>query len=420
VKLATNLSRQLFRSVIVIYFMITLTVTALHVIIEYFYTESHISEELKITARTFEPALRMALWDMNDEQLRSIAKAIYEMPLVYGVEIFDPNGKALVTMYAPELDTQERKISHEIFIHATYNDNKIYLARVVIYSDDHATFNRIKVGFLMIFLNALIKSAALVLLFFFAFRKHLQRPLHELIQKIQQLDPAKRERIKISPSGDNELAFLQKSFNELLERIETEERHRSALESQLREELEEKVRSRTTELEAANSKLQKLATTDALTQLFNRAKLTEVLQRCTSDFEKNAQPLSLILMDIDFFKLVNDNYGHQTGDTVLRQFATILSEYVRGVDTVGRWGGEEFLIICDNTDGNGAYMLAEKLRGIINSFSFHEIGQLTASFGVAQLTEGMDTQTLIKATDDALYLAKSRGRNITVLADTFN
>ena len=98
--LTTNLSRQLFRSVIVIYFIITLTVTALHVIIEYFYTESHISEELKITARTFEPALRMALWDMNDEQLRSIAKAIYEMPLVYGVEIFDPNGKALVTMYS--------------------------------------------------------------------------------------------------------------------------------------------------------------------------------------------------------------------------------------------------------------------------------------------------------------------------------
>jgi diguanylate cyclase (GGDEF)-like protein len=121
--------------------------------------------------------------------------------------------------------------------------------------------------------------------------------------------------------------------------------------------------------------------------------------------------LAVILIDIDFFKSVNDQHGHQVGDQVLIAMANVLRAGTRQVDVVGRWGGEEFLVVCRDTDLNGATMLAEKLRTLIATEHFPVVGSKTASFGVASLRADDTPHTLVSCADEALYRAKNAGRN---------
>jgi diguanylate cyclase (GGDEF)-like protein len=160
-----------------------------------------------------------------------------------------------------------------------------------------------------------------------------------------------------------------------------------------------------------NIELEKVSSTDVLTGLFNRRRLDEVIEYEISHVRRNGQPLSVILTDIDRFKTVNDTYGHHVGDQVLQKVAARLREGVRSVDTVGRWGGEEFLILCPGTDLTGAQELANKLRQSIgHAFSLWKT-QLTSSFGVAQHRDHESAMDLIARADAALYRAKNKGRN---------
>jgi diguanylate cyclase (GGDEF)-like protein len=123
------------------------------------------------------------------------------------------------------------------------------------------------------------------------------------------------------------------------------------------------------------------------------------------------------LLDIDHFKKVNDSFGHPVGDQVLVHVASVLSECVRATDTVGRWGGEEFLIICPETDALGAAALAENLRHHIAGHPFPTAGNQSASFGVAEHRSGESMEATISRADTALYRAKNEGRNRVVVAD---
>lgn len=154
-----------------------------------------------------------------------------------------------------------------------------------------------------------------------------------------------------------------------------------------------------------------LSITDKLTQLHNRRKLDDALQKEIERSKRYGLPLSAIMFDIDFFKRVNDTYGHQAGDEVLIHVARLLKENVRGSDVPGRWGGEEFLVVCPETDVDGACLLAEKLRAIIAAHEFPTIGHKTCSFGVASLSQDESADALIGRLDAVLYCAKEEGRN---------
>lgn len=165
------------------------------------------------------------------------------------------------------------------------------------------------------------------------------------------------------------------------------------------------------ELEEANKQLITLSTTDTLTTLANRYQLNNVLKQSISSAERYERPLSVIILDLDHFKRVNDLYGHHAGDTVLQESARILRGNCRESDTVGRWGGEEFLIICPETEKDEAALLAEKLRSMIPSVSMIYAHTQTASFGVSSY-EPLDTQeSIVIRADEALYRAKHDGRN---------
>ena len=153
-----------------------------------------------------------------------------------------------------------------------------------------------------------------------------------------------------------------------------------------------------------------LSITDSLTGLYNRMKIDEILRNEINN------DLSIIILDIDHFKKINDKYGHHMGDLVLEEFARILKSNVYEGGRIGRWGGEEFLIVLPGKDVEEAKSQAEKLRNAISSQEFLGLGYLTASFGVASTDYIMNEIELVSKADEALYSAKRKGRNKVVVA----
>lgn len=178
---------------------------------------------------------------------------------------------------------------------------------------------------------------------------------------------------------------------------------------------EDKLHAINADLSLAHHNLERIAVTDRLTGLYNRTKLDEVFANELARAERYGQSVAVIMADIDNFKSVNDTYGHQVGDSVLSEFAAIVRELVRDTDTPGRWGGEEFLVICSHVDLNGAHILAERIRTAVAGHSFSVIGQKTCSFGVASYRPGDTAETIVKRADMALYEAKQNGRDCVAL-----
>jgi diguanylate cyclase (GGDEF)-like protein/PAS domain S-box-containing protein len=157
--------------------------------------------------------------------------------------------------------------------------------------------------------------------------------------------------------------------------------------------------------------LEKASITDTLTQVNNRMRFDEISQQRLEEFSRYDKISSLIICDIDDFKLINDKYGHSIGDEVLKKFAKVLKQNVRFTDTLARWGGEEFVILLPQADITHAVAAATKIRSAIETYDFGCDERITASFGVS-MTQDEDTQTLwFNRADKALYLAKQSGKN---------
>lgn len=161
--------------------------------------------------------------------------------------------------------------------------------------------------------------------------------------------------------------------------------------------------------------LEHMASTDILTKLFNRSKLNDVLEKEIALSNAISSTLSIIFIDIDHFKRVNDTYGHDIGDKVLIDIANIISSTTRSGDIAARWGGEEFMITLQATDASQAYILAEKLRVTVENHTFAIVGNLTISLGITQYRHNESEKTFIKRVDKALYEAKESGRNRVVI-----
>jgi diguanylate cyclase (GGDEF)-like protein len=167
------------------------------------------------------------------------------------------------------------------------------------------------------------------------------------------------------------------------------------------------------------SKLEETANRDELTGLYNRRKMDEILSREIAFSKRYGEPLSLMMMDIDYFKSVNDSYGHHAGDHYLVEFAKVLREEVRLVDYVGRWGGEEFIILLPKTNVEQAKGLAERLRYAVEVMQIESGRGLisrTVSIGIASAQSGkMDVDEIIRHADEAMYRAKQQSGNCVVV-----
>lgn len=155
----------------------------------------------------------------------------------------------------------------------------------------------------------------------------------------------------------------------------------------------------------------RLSQEDALTSLYNRRRITELLETEIRRAARYEAGFCLLMMDVDHFKSVNDVYGHQAGDRVLAALAGVVRSTVRATDSVGRWGGEEFMVISLHSNTQGGASLANSIRTRIEQADLGELGHITASFGVTAFAAGDDSEAMVARADAALYAAKRLGRN---------
>jgi len=170
------------------------------------------------------------------------------------------------------------------------------------------------------------------------------------------------------------------------------------------------TKNKVTEME-----LRDISIKDELTGLYNRRYFNQILPREIERAKRYDSPLSFIMYDIDYFKKVNDTFGHQTGDMVLQTISDIVLKNIRNVDFVFRVGGEEFVILLIESDEKNAYQVAEKIRKIIERYNFGDVGNITISLGVTGLKKSDTLSRIIKRIDEALYQSKNRGRNRTTV-----
>lgn len=249
--------------------------------------------------------------------------------------------------------------------------------------------------------------------------------INNYLNALKTIPVVSRERI------DHLMSFFVRFFN-LLTRIGAENQQRRQAEEEIlkaQEQLEAKVQERTRELNRAlievgdlaaqlNESLQQvehLAVTDTLTETYNRRKFDEMVVHERQRAVQEKAPFSLIMLDIDHFKKVNDRFGHSVGDQVLLQLSRLIRGLIRHGDLLIRWGGEEFLILLPTTQLEEAGPFAERIRQEVEQEQFKGAGSVTISLGVGQFRGGDSTDSLLKRVDNALYLAKQQGRNRVVL-----
>jgi diguanylate cyclase (GGDEF)-like protein len=232
------------------------------------------------------------------------------------------------------------------------------------------------------------------------FSSVIAKPIILLAEQSQKVKNREFDKIVPIDSSVTEVQLLSKSIESMARSI-----------SEYQTDLEQKVTNRTIELEEKNKELEILTITDKLTNTYNRIKLDFTIDIEIERSSRYTTKFGIIIIDIDYFKMVNDTHGHQVGDTVLVEFANILKENTRKTDIVGRWGGEEFMIICPEANLKELLSLSEILRDKIATNNFSVVTHKTASFGVSTYHKDEVVEDLINRADEALYKAKNNGRN---------
>ncbi|WP_428035735.1 GGDEF domain-containing protein [Amphritea sp.] len=238
--------------------------------------------------------------------------------------------------------------------------------------------------------------------------KSMARQIFRIESGISPAEAFQQEQQQQESSTGPLLAALTGLFHQVSERNQEL--------SNLNRTLEQRVEERTRDLENANRKLEIIAMTDLLTNLPNRRHAIQILNDLWRESLANGSPLCCMMVDADGFKQINDSFGHDAGDVVLRQLAQVLQEAVRNDDVSARLGGDEFLILCPFTDLQGGLLVAEKMRKVVAAMRVpvgdNGIWHGSISVGVACRTATMlNPEELIKAADKGVYRAKEQGRN---------
>jgi diguanylate cyclase (GGDEF)-like protein len=414
-----SLSWQLLKAVLSIYFAITLLVTLTQMGIEYLHTRNTIQGELASVERTFSPALATALWELNTEQLEALQQGIVDLPVISSMRVIDARGRELIKESAPSM--LGGQIIHTFKLSYRFSGENVHLADVSFEATGDVIFDRLRVGYQMILISALIKSTVLTLLFLWAFRRRLGTPLQQLTGAVMAVDLdslGSKHRLDFQQVQANELTKLEDAFNRMLNRLEEERvAHYSALEA-INQGLEAQVAERTHALEQTNRQLEQLVRTDPLTGAANRRHFVEQAQIEIQRARRDSTPLSLLMIDLDHFKRINDTWGHAAGDDVLRNFARIALTPLRVTDLFARIGGEEFAILLPNTGLDGAVELALRILAVARQQSIDcSNGQIryNVSIGAAVLAaQETSYEPLLKRADAALYRAKEEGRDQVV------
>jgi diguanylate cyclase len=408
----------MMRVIFSIYLGVTCLITGIQFLSEYLKTQDSILRELTQLEETVRGPIATSLWQYNQSQLNALVAGLVKMPIIEGVDVLDKSEKKMLSDRSYTSDS----IPLSVFdiksdLYWTLNGEKIFLGSIVLYSSSEVVLDRVLFGFFLIAVTAIIKLFVLFWLFIWAFERYLAMPLKELMAQVNEVELSQSscKRICLSNIENNELSQLQDHMNEMLSSMEKDRERLLEDEQAKRKWLEEAVEKRTEDLQISNEKLKELATKDSLTGVLNRGSFFETAQPLLILAQRQKSPSSFILMDLDYFKNINDTYGHFIGDQVLIHFTKTIQELIRKSDLIGRVGGEEFAIFLSDAGMEDAFFLADKIRKAIAS-SVLDIDGKTVSYTVSLGVETSDTKDrlideLFKRADLKLYGAKDKGRD---------
>lgn len=308
--------------------------------------------------------------------------------------------------------------------------NNAYLVGIDMYADEvQSKLKEIRLAGLL----SLVFSILLAVVFSRLLSNNFTRRISGLTGRLSTIVP--EQGIDVSTSGGDELNQLSEALEQMSVRLDNSRQQLEANQSALqeaRDELEQRVSERTAELVRSNEhlmaeiderkrmeqKLEAITRTDYLTGILNRRAITQQLQDAVAELSIDDDCFCTILVDLDHFKQINDQFGHDVGDQMLKHAVERMVHGVRDTDLLGRWGGEEFLIVSPRTGLDEATQLAQRLcNNLANSrLRTGEVSvAVTGSFGVTRFVLGEDLDNCLKRTDDALYAAKAQGRNRIVV-----
>ncbi|MCH1928932.1 diguanylate cyclase [Shewanella sp. A25] len=255
-----------------------------------------------------------------------------------------------------------------------------------------------------------VSGVALLLCLWFVYRMSISVSLPlERLSKVTQEIQAGKDSVQFPKSdGLIEISFLIDAIKTMTSSLLKQEK--SLLE--MNQTLENKVLERTKELATVNQELERLSRRDPLTDLYNRRAAADYLENEFSRLRRFGLAYTVVMVDIDHFKKINDTYGHETGDMVLIEVATLLTQSVRKTDLVARYGGEEFLLVLTGTETKDALIEAEKIRASIEGTNFSHVKHVTVSIGLSAVEQqDENAYDAVRRADSALYVAKNSGRN---------
>lgn len=403
------------------YIFVTIVLTSLYMFKQFEEIKERGFDNQKMLLTALAPSLGQVTFDGDLDQVESLLQGVIESPSITGIAYFDITKTINVNLgFVPDynlINPKDYKIDIGLHNINQFEDDSLFslsgniiyndsiVGNVIISSSKDLIFGELRSVVLIIILGMVIQTFLLWIFFRWVSTVYLHNRLTDITRGLNHLETVtdKFTPLKVDIKEHDEIWAIQKSFNSMASKLQLSHNKLKAY----NKELEEKVQERTAQLE-------KISVTDRLTGLYNRHKIDTVLEHeiKRANRSKNLDnAFSLILIDVDNFKSVNDNYGHQTGDKVLIEISNLLLSATRTTDITGRWGGEEFLIIATGTQLEGALLLAESIRSKIEVFTFPEISSITISVGISSYKQDNTIDDMISKADSALYISKSNGKN---------
>lgn len=413
-----HIATKIFLLILTGYIFVTILLTSIYMINQYDKIKQRGFNNQEMLVIALAPSLGLVTFDGDLDQLESLLNGIIKSQSIFGISYSDITNTMNVSIgNLPDINSinentnidrtdlsylNKFEIGSLFGLSGNIIHNNRIVGKIIISSSKTIIIKELKSVILIIIFGMLLHAFLLWIFFRWVSMVYLHRRLTGIINGLNQLEPTtgKFTPLNVDIKEEDEIYAIQKSFNLMAEKLQITHNKINSY----NKELEQKVHDRTLELE-------KISITDRLTGLFNRHKTDDVLENEIQRSSRFDSPFSLILIDIDNFKLVNDNYGHQIGDKVLIETANLLVDSIRNTDILGRWGGEEFLIIVPETQLEGALLVAETIRLKIEKHKFPKINSLTISLGVSSYKKEDTVSDLISRADSALYLSKENGKN---------
>lgn len=394
------------------------------------YSQKDLSKQAEIVLETTAITMRDELYSLEIDELQDLAKKLDENHEITLFIAYDKNGKVLVDSTVPGLSFSQTvdPLGAKLItlpVDETYQDwqpeqlvagqsvrieGKVIGAILIGFStvQMEQKINELTLqGFILATVFAIVGA-----LFTFGMARQITTPLSELANVATEMEKGNLNVRAMPRPVNDEIGLLSTAFNQMAEAIQEREKD-------LREQadgLERTVNERTSELQEQARTLEQMAVTDPLTQAYNRRHFYRLAEIEMKRAQASATPLSVIVMDADHFKRVNDTYGHQAGDQALIKLTEICQSAIRQTDVFARYGGEEFVLLMPDTDAQAAKSIAERIRANIEKTEIKVEGKIvrfTVSMGISTFHPPYEFtfDSLLTQADRALYKSKRTGRN---------